>query len=724
MVTEEMEYRVNKHKSIVYIIISAVALLLAAVCLFMGCSDDVKPTKSLVTVTLLNGEHYTVSGENKKEVVNDGTVVFDVILDKGYKIIGANGDKLHFTNDLSFGQTVTFRDVCYKTVARLETVALAEYEFSVIANGSDYGDINIDTVLGEVEDNVYYETDIINISVEANDGYRFLCWSTENFLSEGGTFYSSETSLSEFDFTAYRALYANFKDKANTENAVYYRFENGLEIDQDCTALLAHHARANTLTSAEVRAYGVDFGGKMLAGWQTESGKYIGLGSRVTVSKTDNNILLPVWKEYTASDLFAVTADGKITKYHGGKSVGNEVVVPSAIGDMTITAIGANAFEGCTATTYYLPDTITTVENNAFFNCKNLIEFYMSDNIVAIDDKAFTGCENFTTLHLNAVLKPRYNNSTSVKIEVYDRLIANADNGEQKLVLFGDSNVRYGYNSKIINTMFAQSGLNVPEVYNFAVAADMGLYCQYEMCRPYLREGDIFLHAPAEREGSWYGYYANSVITGSEGQRVNYRIFNVTECNWDLLSLITVNKYTNIFGQLCTFNKARLSLKELSYTDYYRLVDDDAIGVRESTEAAFNECGTDKSFNSNGNIVLTDNRKKHIIDIRESAYKYFNENGISLYITFGTINRHNLLLTYNDEQTLKTAADDYTEYVKSLLLGVDCEFLLTQYDAIYDGKHFCDSDLHLGDPFRNEHTEKVISALIEKLKQTNSEVEA
>lgn len=709
-----------KRKSMLFGIASAVTLFFAATCFFMGCSDSVKPTKNAVTVTLLNGEHYTVSGENKKAVAENGTVSFDVTLEQGYEIIGADGGG-RFTNDSSFEQTVTFEDVCYKTVARLETAELSKCEFSVITKEANYGNIEIDTVMGEVDSNVYYENDIINITVAPNDGYRFLCWSTNNFLNDGGSFYSYETNLSEFDFSTCNALYANFKDIANTENTVYYRFDNGLEIEQDCTALLAHHARANTLTAAEAKSYGASLDGKMLVGWQTEDGQYVGLGSRVTVSTTDINILLPVWKEYTAQNLFTVTANGKITNFNGGN--GEEVVIPKTIGNTTVTAIGANAFKGCTAKTYYLPDTIVTVENNAFLDCKNLIEFYMSDNIVTIDDKAFTGCENFTTLHLNAVLKPRYNNATSVKLEVYDRLIANVDNGTQKLILLGDSNVRYGYNSKLISAMFAEAGMNVPDVFNLSVAADMGLYCQYEMCKPYLRKGDIFLHAPAEREGSWFGYYANSILIGGEGQKVNYRIFNVTECNWDLLSHITVNKYTNIFSQLCAFNKARFSLRELNYTDYYSLVADDEIGYRESTEAAFRECGTDKSFNSNGQIVLTDNRKKHIIDLRDSAYKFFNENGIKLFIAFGTINRHNLLLTYNDEQTLKTAADEYTEYIKSLLSNVDCKILLTQYDSIYDGKHFADSDLHLGDPFRNEHTAKIFTALIAELKN-DSEVMA
>lgn len=692
-----------------------------AACLLCGCSDGAaKPTKNKVTVTLLNGEHYSVIGNNKVDVVDGQPVSFDIRLEKGYDVVGHYGDGLRVSVEPSFIKKVTFAEVQYKTVARLETLPLDMVDFKAVSKDANYGDISVETVLGEAEQNAFYENDVLDISVTPNDGYRFLCWSTGNFLSDGGEFFSYESRLTDFDFNAHSILYANFKDITNTENTIYYRFEDGVEIEQDCTALLAHHARANTLTAAEVTAQGIDFDGKMLAGWQTKNGSRVGLGSRVTVDNDEPTMLYPIWKDFSPEKNFTVSANGKLTKFDGIVPESGEIVVPREVNGIAVTTIGAKAFENSKAHTYYLPDTVVTVENDAFLNCAALTDFYMSDNIMKIDDKAFIGCKNFTTLHLNAVLKPRYNNDTSVKLEVYDRLIANVDNEQQKLVMLADSNMRFGYSDKVINELFEKTDLEKPQIYNLAVAADMGLYCQYEMCKPYLREGDIFLHAPAEREGSWFGYYDHSPITNSEKQKVNYRIFNVTECNWDLLSHVTVSMYSNIFSQLSTFNNARKALKELEYADYYRFVEDDKLGVRESTEFAVAECGVDKSFGSNGNIRLTNNREKHIIDIRDSMYKYFNENGIKLFVTFGTINRHNLLRTYNDEQTLKTAADAYTDYVKSLLSEVDCTILLTQYDTIYDGRHFSNSDLHLGDPFRNEHTKKIMTAMIDKLLQDNN----
>lgn len=698
-----------------------IVVLLACLCLFVGCSSDIKPQKNVVTVTLLNGEHYTVIGENKKTVADDRSVSFDVTLDAGYKITGAEGDDLSFTQDLSFKQTVTFTDVRYKTVARLETAALAEYGFAVFTKQQDCGNIQIDTTLGEAKEDVYYEGDIINLFVTPNGGYNFLGWSTEGYLADGGSFFSSEKNLVDFDYMTYSALYANFKEIGNTENTVYYRFENGLEINQDCTALLAHHVRANTLTASDVQSYGVDSRDRMLVGWQTADGEYVGLGSRITVSKASDNILVPIWKEYTDSDLFSFTADGEITAFHD-ESNSDEVVVPRKIGQTTITAINANAFENCTASAYYLPDTITTIEDNAFLNCVNLVDFYMSDNIVSINDSAFTGCVNFKSLHLNAALKPRYMSYNSVKSEVYDRLIVDADNGQQKLVMLGGSSVRYGYSEKVINELFDNSPVTKPNVYNLGLSIDTVIYPQFEMARATLRRNDIFLHAPEVSRRAWVGRFSPSAITGADGIAVNYRIFEVTECNWSLLSYLTVNKYNNLFEQLCSFNKTRMTLKEKNYTDYFRYAADNAYGVRENTEYVLKEQGVDKSFDNDGNINFDKDLDRSIEVTCGDMYAYLNGIGAKLYVSFAPISRHNLLNTYKTEDELKAAADIFTDYIKTRLNGVDCTILLSQYDTIYDGKHFSNSDYHLGDPFRDEHTANVISALIVELQKESEAV--
>lgn len=695
-----------KRKSILFILIC----LVSAAC-FAGCSHAAKREKTEITVTLLNGEHYEVVGDCKKAVA-DGNAAFEISLERGFAVADALGDTLSVTDDPSFTQTVTFTDVKYKTVARLETRSLDTFAFSVEHN-DEFGAVDVDSALGTAELGKYYENDVVDVTAGAKDGYRFVCWSKNNYISDGGEFLSYDSSLGGVDFKNTAKLFANFKLLSDTKNTVVYRFDGGVEIEQDCSALLAHHARANTYTAAEAKALGVDFGGKHLAGWKTESGERVGLGSRVTVKENSLTALYPDFKEYTQERCFTVNESGVLTAYTGdGDS--DEIVIPERVGGMEVKTIGGGAFENCSAKAYYLPDTVTTVQNNAFLNCTELIDFYMPDSVMEIDDKAFTGCKNFKSLHLNAVLAPRRMDYNSVKSEVYDSMIVNADSGKRKLVILAGSSARYGYCTKVINELFEQSGFDECDVYNLGCAADMGGYCQYEMVLNYLRSEDIFLHAPEHWDFSWCGTLSLSQMTKENEFKVNYRIFHVTECNWDLLSYITVNRYSNIFQQYSNFNKSRSSLSPKSYADYFKTVDDDSLGFRHNTEGAFNENGIDKNFGANGKRTFA-NLDDSINIAREMMYDILKQKGVKTYVSFPPINRHNLLLTYADETAIKESADAYTQRVKDVLADTGVKVIADQYSTVYDGRHFYNSDYHLGDPFRNEHTTRIISALLESL---------
>lgn len=68
------------------------------------------------------------------------------------------------------------------------------------------------------------------------------------------------------------------------------------------------------------------------------------------------------------------------------------VEVPDKIMGYPVTTIGENAFEWAYAEKIILPDTVVTVDDNAFFHCERLTEITGTENIVAIGDYAFSGC--------------------------------------------------------------------------------------------------------------------------------------------------------------------------------------------------------------------------------------------------------------------------------------------------------------------------------------------
>ncbi len=66
----------------------------------------------------------------------------------------------------------------------------------------------------------------------------------------------------------------------------------------------------------------------------------------------------------------------------------------------SITIIGNSVFEGCiNLTEVYFSESITTIGKGAFKGCINLTEVHFHDSITTIGDSAFEGCINLTEVH-------------------------------------------------------------------------------------------------------------------------------------------------------------------------------------------------------------------------------------------------------------------------------------------------------------------------------------
>lgn len=672
--------------------------------------------KKEITVTLLDGEHYSVSGAHKTAVLIGDDAEFVVELERGYRISGAFGDECEYTEDLSFTQTVVFTDMKYKSTVQLETEAMETTPFTVSSNGG--GSVSVSSYLGEASDGVYYAEDIIELSVDAEEGYRFKCWSTGNYLAAGGKFYSYDRQLvsTETDFIAEEKLYANFSNTSNTAYTIIYDMGYGEEIEQDCYSMIEHHARANTLTAKNLEDgeyfegdYVYDDGGRMLVGWETDEGEYVGLGSRVEVSSAGYIMLHAVWRDYTDEAKFTAE-NGVITSYtDNGES---EVVIPKEIEGEEVTGIAAEAFAGSGANTYYIPDSVTSVAENAFHGCTALTDLYMSDNITTISDSSFTGCKNFTTLHLNAYLKPRYMKTYyNAKLEVYERLILN--NTMHKVAVLGGSSVRYGYNTALSTQLMKEAEYDDYAVYNFGIDYGIGGLLQSEIIGRYLLGDDIFLHAPEVSQRPWIGSEEKSVIVDDyafkicDAEHLAYP-FYVFEADYGLLSNLTVKYYSDIFGELAIFNGYRENLNELSYVEFSSDLNEDGDTIVNQTN------DTNKIFSSPIYVAFSNVNEATIVYASRYIYQNLIARGINVFVTYASINVNRLNYIYG-AGNVQSEADKYTQLVQSTLYGTGVTVLLTQNDTIYGGECFADSDYHLGYPTRDTHTTKVINALISAL---------
>ena len=64
------------------------------------------------------------------------------------------------------------------------------------------------------------------------------------------------------------------------------------------------------------------------------------------------------------------------------------------------TQIGDSAFSTIALKEIVIPNTVTSIENKAFFGCKSLLSISISDNVVSIGDRAFQNCTSLTSIDI------------------------------------------------------------------------------------------------------------------------------------------------------------------------------------------------------------------------------------------------------------------------------------------------------------------------------------
>lgn len=701
-------------KRINIVIFTILVMFGAILCACSSNKDDYKHTDTVIA-TVLNGEHYTVNGANSVELNYGDSVSFDIILDRGYRIKGVFGDKCKYSNDSSFNQTVSFEKVEYNVTTRLILEQLDTHEFVADYN-KEGGTVHIESVLGAVEADRYYDNDILSLSAEPKDGFRFFCWSIGGYLSDGGEFLSYAAQLPDFDFRTSSRIFANFKSVLNTQNTITYKFDDGVEIEQDCSALIAHHPRANTYTKADIRAF-VDCDSKYLVGWRTENDEYVCLGSRTKVSDEKTVELYPIWKDFSSDSLFKIDKDGYICGYEDSAEV-TELVIPNKIRGIAVVGIKANAFKSSNIETIYIPDIVTTIEDNAFLNCENLRAVYISDNIKNIDDAAFTGCRNFTSLFLNAIEKPKHCDSYyGAKMDVFDQVALDYGNGRRKLVVIGGSSVANGYSGWVTKEIFDEFDIDV-DFYNLGLNATFSNFLQYQAIAPYLSEGDIYVHAPESAyEPTWCGSEAQSIITNQKALEIapSYHMLIMFESNWQFLSNVQVNMFTDVIKSLSRVLRERVSLPDSDYSRYYPLTEEGE-GMRETGEYVKPECGDSDFFGQSAYAYMTQIVNRCAEFVLKNVYTPLADKGVLVYNTFPPLARQVLLNWYGTERDYEYATELYSQKVRDVLGDDKVTVLLSHNDTLYDAAHFSDHCMHLGYDYQLVHTRKIMTALAESLK--------
>ncbi len=165
-------------------------------------------------------------------------------------------------------------------------------------------------------------------------------------------------------------------DDENSPVRIVYHYEDGITVG-GCTRGLDY---SNYFTR-----YNSRWGG---SGWSGANGAY-GLGA--------DGKPIPLYN-YTLDSENKAT----ITKYNGYSAYVN---IPKTIDGHTVVAIGTGAFEGRGVIRVVVPDTVITIKNNAFKNCRYLKSIDLADSITTIAEEAFYHCYSLSDVSLPSSLK-------------------------------------------------------------------------------------------------------------------------------------------------------------------------------------------------------------------------------------------------------------------------------------------------------------------------------
>lgn len=121
------------------------------------------------------------------------------------------------------------------------------------------------------------------------------------------------------------------------------------------------------------------------------------LGYRTDCLATDSYLTFGISDASTEGVLYRTKKDGtaEVSGYEG-----TDVRVVIARKDpetgLTVTSIGANAFETRTVTEIVIPDTVTEIGDEAFKDCKNLEKVYLPTSLTKLGSYVFPSSENLT----------------------------------------------------------------------------------------------------------------------------------------------------------------------------------------------------------------------------------------------------------------------------------------------------------------------------------------
>ena len=106
-----------------------------------------------------------------------------------------------------------------------------------------------------------------------------------------------------------------------------------------------------------------------------------------------------VFAETNESDFEFDSSTGTITGYNGS---GEDIVIPSSIGEVKVKNIGNSAFSFCfSLTSIEIPNTVTNIGDSAFSDCTSLKSVKIPNSVTSIGNSAFSFCNSLESIEIS-----------------------------------------------------------------------------------------------------------------------------------------------------------------------------------------------------------------------------------------------------------------------------------------------------------------------------------
>ena len=475
-------------------------------------------------------------------------------------------------------------------------------------------------------------------------------------------------------------------------NGGEYILSDGLPMNKVVYSTL-HHPRPNTSIGTDI----MKRDGYTQIGWNTKadlSGEHIGLGSRYLDLNNHTFTLYAEWSKYSNLNEFEYHLN--VDQYIVDKYIGTskEVSIPEYIDNMPVTTIGEKAFFETSVETVVLPKSISKVEQLAFGRC-SIKEIYFYDNLVEIEDGCFVESNNLSTIHINAIITPKYvtldrNVTYADKI---DNLIVNQ--GKKKIIILGGSGAFYNVDACVLKKLYPDY-----EPFNVAVNGWFNNFIQLDVINRFVEDGDVFLHV-VESCGRFQFMTTN--VMGEYTDNIGYdsRFINCLELNYDLLSYCDMRNVTHFFDVFHKFNKGRERVTPKKYTDYTLYADER--GDYSSDSEIRNNVQPfptmssldgktqirDLSISQEGAVDRTCYSRAGM-SVLCDYYQRFIDKGLKIYFAFACLAKESLLAADKTPENIALYEQEVRGYLSSKATIIN-----SMDDVLLPIEQFSNTDWHL-----------------------------